>query len=257
MPAVSGVPVIWSEIPRRKTVEAKILGTARERSIQSSVTVICRAPGWRQRAGEFGVVGPTALLVFETARLLRKYPVFNAVFDNGRIGLYGDVNVGWALDGGSGLMVPVVPAADRKSVPEIVATMQQQLERYAENSLTPADFLGGTVTVTDLTSAGIAFMEPLLSQGQSAILGVGAEPDSDTLYLTLAFDHQLSEGRTAALFLQDLAQRIEAHGSVASGGRFCAICGRTAGELVRRKAALLKSTVPEGLICSLCLTGRS
>ena len=43
-------------------------------------------------------MGLGALVIFEAARLLRKYPEFNAVHDRGRMGVYGDINIGWAID---------------------------------------------------------------------------------------------------------------------------------------------------------------
>ena len=80
--------------------------------MQSQVTSSVRAPRLRARLERLGLgpVGLGALVIFEAARLLRKYPEFNAVHDRGRIGSYKAVNVGWAVDGGDGLMVPVVSA---------------------------------------------------------------------------------------------------------------------------------------------------
>jgi pyruvate dehydrogenase E2 component (dihydrolipoamide acetyltransferase) len=260
--AVPGVPLEWKDMPRRKSVEAKVLGLGRDRSIQSSVTAACRAPGLRARMERlgFGAVGSTALIVYETARLLRKYPAFNAVHDAGRVGEYGKVNIGWAVDGGLGLVVPVIPDADQKTVPEIAATLQKQTEAYVENALTPADFLGGTFTVSDLTSAGVAFFQPLISNGQSAILGIGSDPGDgrgETLYFTLAFDHQVTEGRAAALFLKDLAERIAVHGAAGTSAepQYCLMCQRDAGTLRRLKAVLLRSEAPPGMICSICILG--
>jgi len=265
--AVSGVEVEWSDLPRRKALEGEFLAAGQAGTISSMVTAICRAPRLRARVAGLGfpAVGLTALAIFETARLLRKYPMFNAVHANRRMGQYGRVNIGWALDGGQKLVVPVIPDADKKSVAEIGTLMQTQLEQYVENALPASSFAGGTFTVTDLSGEGIGFFQPLIGQGQSAILGIGADPadgDGETFYLTLAFDHQLSEGRTAAKFVGELRARLEAHsaaaGVEAAAGEaepYCQLCQRDSAELKSIRAILLKSEIPAGFVCSLCIVG--
>jgi len=267
---VAGVPVNWSELPRRKTLESRILGSGRDASIQSSVTAICRASKLRARAAAIGLatVGPSALVVFEVARLLRKYPVFNAVHDRGRIGQYGAINIGWAIDGGQGLVVPVIPHADQKGLAEIAEIMERHIESYIGNSLAPSDFLGGTFTVSDLTGDGISFFQPLISQGQSAILGIGSDQNvagGELFYLTLAFDHQVTEGKKAAQFIRELSQRLETHAglqqdsieskNLSGSERYCVICQRDSATLRSINAILLKSDIPSGSVCSLCLGG--
>ncbi|HUS05610.1 MAG TPA: 2-oxo acid dehydrogenase subunit E2 [Bryobacteraceae bacterium] len=263
---VPGVPIAWVDLPRRKTLEARTLNRGRAMSLQSSVTAICRPKGLRPRLQKLSPgAGVNALTVFEAARLLRKYPVFNAIHDRGRIGQYGEVNIAWAIDGGEGLVAPVIRQTDQKSIHEIAAIMQRHIEGYVSNELSPSDFAGGTFTVTDLSGDGISFFEPLISQGQSAILGIGsdsAEKQEELLYLTLAFDHQISEGRKAAHFLSDLCRRLEAHGSVASepsqspdDERYCLLCARDSKALQDLKAILLKSEIPSGFVCSLCVGG--
>jgi pyruvate/2-oxoglutarate dehydrogenase complex dihydrolipoamide acyltransferase (E2) component len=267
---VPGVAVVWSDLPRRKTFEAKILSQGQARTIQSQVTSSVRATRLRARLERLGLtsVGLGALVIFEAARLLRKYPEFNAVHDRGRIGVYSDVNIGWAIDGGQGLMVPVVPAADQKTPQEIVEIMQRHIDGYVEGKLGTADFLGGTFTVSDLSGDGIGHFHPLISQGQAAILGVGGELDgqgNETLYLTLAFDHQLAEGRKAAQFVRELAMRLEAHAALEpapvqespDGEIYCAYCQRDVTAIKAIRAMLVKSEIPAGYVCSVCLAGLS
>ena len=263
---VAGVAVVWTDLPRRKIFEAKVLGQGQARTVQSQVTSSVRAPRLRARLERQGLtsVGLGALVIFEAARLLRKYPEFNAVHDRGRMGAYDDVNVGWAIDGGQGLMVPVVPKADEKTVQEIVEIMQRHIDGYVEGKLGTGDFLGGTFTVSDLSGDGISHFQPLISQGQAAILGVGGELDgagNETLYLTLAFDHQLAEGRKAAQFVRELAGRLEAHAAlepapiqaIPEGEPYCALCQRDREALRAIRGMLVKSEIPAGYVCSVCL----
>jgi pyruvate/2-oxoglutarate dehydrogenase complex dihydrolipoamide acyltransferase (E2) component len=271
---VSGVAVAWTDLPRRKVFEARVLGQGQARTVQSQVTSSVRAPRLRARLERLGLtsVGLGALVIFEAARLLRKYPEFNAVHDRGRMGQYADVNVGWAVDagttgGGQGLMVPVVKQADQKTAQEIVEIMQRHIDAYVEGKLGMNDFLGGTFTISDLSGDGISHFNPLISQGQSAILGVGGELDpagNEVLYLTLAFDHQLAEGRKAAQFVRELAGRLEAHAALEpvpvqaaplTGEPYCALCQRDREALKAVKGLLVRSEIPEGYVCSLCLAG--
>ncbi|HEY0760674.1 MAG TPA: 2-oxo acid dehydrogenase subunit E2 [Acidisarcina sp.] len=271
---VTGAGVDWTDLPRRKIFEGRVLAQGHARTVQSSVTTSVRAPRLRLRLEKQGLtsVGLGALVIFEAARLLRKYPEFNAIYDRGRIGQYRDVNVGWAIDGGQGLMVPVVPQADRKTPYEIVDIMHGQIDRYIDSALSPADFLGGTFTISDLSSDGITHFHPLISQGQAAILGVGGEVDAsgdETLYLTLAFDHQLTEGKKAGQFVRELVARLEAHAALEAAPvalvaapqpvaePYCALCQRSGSALLKIKEMLVRSEVPAGFVCSVCLAGQS
>jgi pyruvate/2-oxoglutarate dehydrogenase complex dihydrolipoamide acyltransferase (E2) component len=267
---VAGVAVVWTDLPRRKIFEARVLGQGQARTVQSQVTSSVRAPRLRARLERLGMtsIGLSALTIFEAARLLRKYPEFNAIHDRGRMGQYGDVNVGWAIDagttGGQGLMVPVIPQADQKTPQEIVEIMQRHIDGYVEGKLGTADFLGGTFTISDLSADGISHFQPLISQGQSAILGVGGELDgagNETLYLTLAFDHQLAEGRKAAQFVRELAGRLEAHAALepepAPPEPYCALCQRDGAALRAIRGILVRSEMPAGFVCSVCLAGLS
>jgi len=270
-PGIAGVAVEWSDLPRRKVVEGGILAAGQATTVASSVTRICQAPNLRARAEKLGfpTVGFSALMVFETARLLRRYPVFNSVHEGNRIGRYQRINIGWAVDGGRRLVVPVIPQADEKSLAEIATAMQEHLEGYVSDSLPPAAFAGGTFTVTDLSADGVIFFQPLISQGQSAILGVGSDrsrKEGEIFYLTLTFDHQLAEGRTAAQFLGELRDRLEAHSALGesspAGGvvssrpeLYCVLCQRDSTALRKIKAILLRSEIPDGFVCSLCIGG--
>jgi pyruvate/2-oxoglutarate dehydrogenase complex dihydrolipoamide acyltransferase (E2) component len=267
---VPDVPITWSNLPRKKVLEGKILRAGRSSCIQSSVTAAVKAPQLRNRVDKLGLsfVGLDALIIFEMSRLMRKYPQFNAVHDRGKFGEYQEVNVGWAVDSGQNLAVPVIKSADKLGVREIAAIMERQLEAYLENKLSLQDISGGTVTISNLSNTGVHFFDPLVSQGQSAILGIASAPGSqggETFYLTLAFDHQLSEGRLAANFLADLSERIFAQSQIEEPRmsstperpiiEHCILCNRDIEMLLRYKAVLLQCEVPKGLVCSHCVAG--
>ncbi len=260
----AGVDLEWSAVPRRKVAQNKVLTSGQHGALVSSVTVICRTPRLRERGARLGVlyVGLDALVVFEVARLLRRYSSFNGLYADDQMGVYREVNVGWAIDAGQELLVPVIAHADEKGLTQIAREMEAHFEAYVSGSLTAAALARCTFTVSNLAGHSVSVFNPLISQGQSAVLGIGSEVtrlEGESLYLTLVFDHRVAEGRTAALLLNELRERLEAHSAMIEDERveepFCMICQRSGSALSQLRAILLKAESPPGLICSLCIMG--
>lgn len=213
--AATGVPVRIEELPRLKRVEIKYLASGSAFTLASVVTVPCPVAGLRTAVEQSPALSgnATAVIVYEAARLLKKFSILNAYYAQGRVHYYEQVNVGFAVDGGKGLKVPVIAKADEKGLPEIASEMQDRVLDYVNDELPLAALAGGTFTITDLSSEGVVSFHPLINQGQAAILGIGAdyataEPTGRACNLILAFDHQLTEGRTAARFLRELREGL-------------------------------------------------
>jgi len=86
------------------------------------------------------------------------------------------------------------------------------IEKYLDKKLDVTDATGSTFTITDLSSSGIDFFAPLINAKQSAILGVSkVDRKLNRFYLTLVFDHRVTEGKVASKFLVDLKNRIESY----------------------------------------------
>jgi pyruvate/2-oxoglutarate dehydrogenase complex dihydrolipoamide acyltransferase (E2) component len=157
----------------------------------------------------------------------------------------------------------VLHNCDTLSLAQISTSLSDLTVAYIENKLTPTQIANATFTVSDLSGMGVSSFYPLISENQGAILGIGAEqflPGSafGSYNLTLAFDHQLSDGRTAASFLNDLKQRLHSYESTLHELRqemVCTQCGRTAGQLAELNENLLLSAVPKGYLCTLCVAG--
>jgi pyruvate/2-oxoglutarate dehydrogenase complex dihydrolipoamide acyltransferase (E2) component len=268
--AAAGVPTRAERLPRSKRTEARFLRAGLEHALPSAVTVTRRTRGLRAALVE----NTTAVIVGEAARLLRKYPVFNAYHDDGEARYYEEINIGVAVDAGRGLKVPVVRHADAKSIAAIAAELRELVVAYLDDRLPVEALSGGTFTITDLSGHGVTAFHPLINQGQSAILGVCAEVlppggGEGTFNLVLAFDHQLAEGRTAALFLNELGERLAAYeAATRRGGEDgiitaaeeprCARCQASYSELRSYGHPLIQSVGPDGstrLLCRLCLEG--
>jgi pyruvate/2-oxoglutarate dehydrogenase complex dihydrolipoamide acyltransferase (E2) component len=267
----SGVATRSEALSRAKRTEARYLRSGLETTLSSSVTVTCPTLGFRNAAGDRA----TAVILHEASRLLRKYPAFNAYHDDGKVCYYEDVNIGLAVDAGRGLKVPVIRGADAKGIGAIAEEVRELVVAYLGDELLVEALAGGTFTVTDLSGEGVSSFRPLINQGQSAILGVCAEvfPHGGRVGrfdLTLAFDHQLAEGRTAARFLNDLRERL-GHFEASLAGEIgvvkadapavapdCSRCGRVPGELEAYGQYLVQTVRADGsprLLCTRCLRG--
>lgn len=204
-------------VSKRKKAEIRNLSIGQSASITSNITVACNTQGLRiVLQSQSALKGnPTALIVFEVARLLHHYPAFNAYYAAGEICYYEEINIGFAIDAGFGLKVPVIKNADKKSLTQIAEDMNTSISLYLEDRLGPEHLTGGTFTISDLSGEGVFSFSPLISEGQSAILGIGGEnllnENSGIFTLTLSFDHQTAEGRKAAQFLNRLKQHLSAY----------------------------------------------
>jgi 2-oxoisovalerate dehydrogenase E2 component (dihydrolipoyl transacylase) len=151
---------------------------------------------------------------------LRRYPELNSRVDGDEIVVLGAVHLGFAAQTDRGLMVPVVPDADRLPTRELAAAIGARTTAAREGTLTPADLTGGTFTVNNYGVFGVDGSAAIINHPEAAILGVGriiARPwvVGDELVarkvcqLTLAFDHRVCDGGTAGGFLRFVADCVE------------------------------------------------
>jgi pyruvate/2-oxoglutarate dehydrogenase complex dihydrolipoamide acyltransferase (E2) component len=213
----------------------------------------------------------SAAVIYECARLLRRYPHLNAYGADGKIHFYEEVNIGYALDAGQGLKVPVLRNADTKTMNSLVDERRQFVADYLNDAFRPESLAAATFTITDLSGDGVFTFDPLIVEGQSAILGIGGDfllPGmTATAYnLILAFDHRLIEGRMAARFLNDLKDRLQAHEQAIAGSPqianlqsepYCSRCLSTLSAIQRLEGYLVHtvggSKDETKLVCSHCL----
>jgi 2-oxoglutarate dehydrogenase E2 component (dihydrolipoamide succinyltransferase) len=200
------------KISKAKQIEINLLSAGQAGGINSSLTVHFNSEGIRQTLAETGSLNGQilSLILFEFSRLLEEYPVFNAYYEAGRVYYYDRIDIGLAMDLGKGLKVPILRNANLLSPVEIQEKVTDYATQYLDNRLDPADLIGGTVTVTDLSNEGILHFQPLLNQNQSIILGIGGDSSIDgyPITLTIVFDHRLSAGREVASFLNELEKRL-------------------------------------------------
>jgi 2-oxoacid dehydrogenases acyltransferase (catalytic domain) len=152
------------------------------------------------------------VVLYETARLLKKYPVFNGYFNNGTIASYKEVHIGFAVDIDRGLKVLKILNTNSKSIKEIEDEIFKLSTDYIDEKLKPESLIDVTFTVTDLSGEGVFSFSPLINMKNAAILGISSiDSKLNRCLLSLAFDHRVTEGKAASVFLADLKTRIESY----------------------------------------------
>lgn len=168
----------------------------------------------------------TAYFVAATAVALRSFPIMNSSWSDDGLLMNKRINIGLATSlGEEGLIVPVIKDTDHLSLLGIAQTISDLANRARNKKLQPDEISGGTFTITNHGVSGSLFATPIINQPQSAILGIGkiqkrviALEDSlgyDTIavrpmvYLTLTFDHRVTDGAIADYFLGEVVNKLE------------------------------------------------
>jgi 2-oxoglutarate dehydrogenase E2 component (dihydrolipoamide succinyltransferase) len=228
-PAVSGERIERVKMrPLRKTIAtrlveaqhtAAILTTFNE--VDMSAVLELRKSLQQAFVDAHGVkLGFMSLFVKAAVSALQAFPSVNAEIDGDDIVYKKYYNVGVAVGGGKGLVVPVVRDADKRSF----ASIEQEIARLAglarDNKLALDDLADGTFTITNGGIYGSMLSTPILNTPQTGILGLhniverpvaiaGKVEIRPIMYLALSYDHRLVDGREAVQFLVHVKQAIE------------------------------------------------
>jgi pyruvate dehydrogenase E2 component (dihydrolipoamide acetyltransferase) len=161
----------------------------------------------------------TDLIVAAVARALRRHPRMNASWENGRITVHQDVNVGLAIAVENAVVAAVVHNADRASIGDIAKQRIEKASRARSNKLSPADISGATFTISNLGMFNVDAFTAIIVPPQVGILAVGAIVDRvvvvdgmlavrPMMTVTLSSDHRVVDGASAARFLNDVVVAI-------------------------------------------------
>jgi pyruvate dehydrogenase E2 component (dihydrolipoamide acetyltransferase) len=161
-------------------------------------------------------------IVTAIVRALKLHPLLNSMIDDEReelvIKKYYNIGVAVAID--DGLMVPVIKAADQKSLWELAEEIALLAKSAQERKIDLADLKGGTFSITNYGVFGGTYGTPIINYPETAILGIGRIMDAPlavdgvikvrkVLPLSLTFDHRAYDGAVAAKFLRDLVRLLE------------------------------------------------
>jgi pyruvate dehydrogenase E2 component (dihydrolipoamide acetyltransferase) len=151
---------------------------------------------------------------------LPEFPELNARLDGDAIVYLDRYDVGIAVQTDDGLVVPVVRAANEKSVEELATEIAALAERARAGSLAAEELRGSTFTVTSAGKLAGLFQTPIVNYPEVAILSIGrVAPRAvvrdgdvvvrDTATIAITFDHRVVDGARAAAFGLAVITRIE------------------------------------------------
>ena len=158
---------------------------------------------------------------------LRKFPTLNASWGGDAIILKRRINLGLAVAAPNGLIVPVIPNADRLNLAGLAHAVHDLTERARRNRLRVEDVQGGTFTLNNTGALGSFVSGPIINPPQAGIMTtetiqkrpvVRPTADGDAIAIRsmmnicLSFDHRINDGAEASGFLDAVCARLESIG---------------------------------------------
>jgi pyruvate dehydrogenase E2 component (dihydrolipoamide acetyltransferase) len=185
---------------------------------------------WRQQLKQQQPEQALSLLPFvmkAVSYCLAQEPRFNSQLsaDGESLQLNADINLGIAVDTADGLVAPVIQQVDQQGIRSLAKTLSEKAQRARDGKLSPADFKGGSFTISNLGGIGGQHFTPIINAPEVGILGLGqarwqlkriGPPQQqgeieDRLIqpLALSYDHRVIDGAVAARFIALLKQSLE------------------------------------------------
>ena len=194
--SVSEIPEAWSSME----VDMTNVMTARERAKDN----------FERREG--ARLTPLAFALKAVSESLRTNPIVNSTWAGDAIVMKGRINIGVAIATERGLLVPVIPDADRLGVAELAMAVDDLASKARENKLNIEDVQGGTFTVNNTGALGSVMGKGIINHPQAAILNTesivkrpviigDAIAIRSMMNICLTFDHRIMDGREAGGFL--------------------------------------------------------
>jgi 2-oxoglutarate dehydrogenase E2 component (dihydrolipoamide succinyltransferase) len=218
--------IVMSPIRRRiaeRLVEAQhtaaLLTTFNE--IDMSEVMALRAKFKEVYQEKYGVkLGFMSFFVKAAVDALKQFPQVNAEIREPHVVYKNYYDIGIAVGGGKGLVVPILRNAEFMSFAEIETTIGDFARRAADNKIRLDELQGGTFTISNGGVYGSLLSTPIVNPPQSAILGLHAIQDRPVarngqvvirpmMYVALTYDHRIVDGREAVTFLKRIKDGIE------------------------------------------------
>jgi 2-oxoglutarate dehydrogenase E2 component (dihydrolipoamide succinyltransferase) len=151
---------------------------------------------------------------------LQAFPAINAEIQGNEIVYHNYYDIGIAIGGGKGLVVPVLRNAERMGFAEIELAIADFAKRSQNGQLSPQELTGGTFTISNGGVYGSLLSTPIVNPPQSGVLGMHAIQDRPVaregqvvirpmMYLAMTYDHRIVDGREGVSFLKRIKDCIE------------------------------------------------
>jgi 2-oxoglutarate dehydrogenase E2 component (dihydrolipoamide succinyltransferase) len=165
-------------------------------------------------------LGLMSFFVKATIEALKTVPQLNAEVRGHDIVYRNYHDIGIAVGGGKGLVVPVLRNAERMSFAEIETAIADFANRAQANQLKVDELQGGTFTISNGGVYGSMLSTPIVNPPQSGVLGLHAIEDRPVardgavvirpmMYVALTYDHRIVDGREAVTCLKRIKEIVE------------------------------------------------
>lgn len=162
----------------------------------------------------------TEMIIKAMAMAVKDNPFINGRLQGNEIRIPADVNVGVAVALDGALIVPVIHKTNQRSIADICLEMKSLVVKAREGKLAGSEISGGTISISNLGGYGIDVFNPIITPGQSAIMGVcriaekpvvkdGQIVIRSMMNLCLSFDHRVLDGAPAAAYLKQVKEILE------------------------------------------------
>lgn len=183
------------------------------------------ALSWRKRLNETAAeegykITVNDMIVKAAGLALKKYPHLNASFGGDHLVMHRHINVSIAVALKEGLIAPVVRDVDTKSLGTVAREANELVSRAREGKITPAEYSGGTFTVSNLGPFGVDTFIAIVTAPQAGALAVGSSSQKavvvdgqivirDRMTITLSADHRITDGAEGAQFVGEVRRLLE------------------------------------------------
>jgi 2-oxoglutarate dehydrogenase E2 component (dihydrolipoamide succinyltransferase) len=165
-------------------------------------------------------LGFMGFFVKAAVNALKQVPAVNAEIAGDDVIYKNYYDIGVAVGGPNGLVVPVIRDCDKKSLAQIEADIAAAAEKARNGTLSMADMQGGSFTVSNGGVYGSLMSTPIINPPQSGILGMHKTEERPVvvngqivirpmMYVALSYDHRIIDGRESVTFLVKVKQAIE------------------------------------------------
>jgi 2-oxoglutarate dehydrogenase E2 component (dihydrolipoamide succinyltransferase) len=227
-PETSGDERVVAMSPIRRRIAERLVEAQRNAALLTTFNEIDMSAviGLRKKYRDsfqekYGVkLGFMSFFVKAVVEGLSEVPQVNSEVRRNDIVFRNYCDIGIAVGGGKGLVVPVLRHAERMSFAEIEQAIGDFARRAAQNQLKLEELQGGTFTISNGGVYGSLMSTPIVNPPQSGVLGMHAIQDRPVvrdgnivirpmMYVALTYDHRVVDGREAVTFLNRVREIVE------------------------------------------------
>lgn len=206
------------QVIARRLVESKQTIPHFYVTVKADITELMR---FRAELKEKGLNYSVNDFVLEAVILsLEEFPVVNSTTDGTSIAWRGDVDLGMAVSIDTGLVVPVLRAAQTLSLKELHTQAKALAEKARSGKLTPDEMTGSSFSISNMGMLNVDQFTAIINPGESGILAVssgrqvpavvnGEIKIRTVMAMTLSADHRIVDGSTGALFVNAIRSKLE------------------------------------------------